>query len=79
MADDVCDEIESRIDAQRAGRLVMARYARLSEPDQSVLELVDLAGLTTTEAASVLEVAPTTLRVRLFRARGRLRKELAND
>ena len=57
----------------------MARYARLSEPDQSVLELVDLAGLTTTEAASVLEVAPTTLGVRLFRARGRLRKELAND
>jgi RNA polymerase sigma factor (sigma-70 family) len=79
LADDVRDEIESRIDAQRAGRLLMAGYARLSELDQSVLELVDLAGLTPTEAASVLDIAPTTLRVRLFRARGRLRKELTND
>jgi RNA polymerase sigma factor (sigma-70 family) len=79
LADDVRDEIESRIDAQRAARSLMARYARLSELDQSVLELVDLAGLTPTEAASVLNIAPTTLRVRLFRARGRLRKELTND
>ena len=79
LTDDVRDEIEARIDAQRTGRLVMARYALLSELDQSVLELVDLAGLTPTEAASVLGIAPTTLRVRLFRARGRLRKELTDD
>ena len=79
LADDVREEIESRIDAQRAGRLVMARYARLSELDRAVLELVDLAGLTPSEAATVLGIAPTTVRVRLFRARGRLRKELTND
>jgi hypothetical protein len=67
------DELAARIDAQRAGRELLARLARLSAVEREALELVDLAGLTPHEAASVLGVAPGALRVRLFRARRRLR------
>lgn len=76
LAEDVREEIEARIDAQRTARQVLARCARMSELDRSVLELVDLSGLSSVEAAAVLDVTPTTVRVRLFRARARLRKEL---
>jgi RNA polymerase sigma factor (sigma-70 family) len=76
LAEDVREEIEARIDAQRAARLVLARCADMSELDRSVVELVDLSGLSSVEAAAVLGVKPTTVRVRLFRARARLRKEL---
>jgi RNA polymerase sigma factor (sigma-70 family) len=76
LAEDVREEIEARIDAQRAARVVLARCADMSELDRSVVELVDLSGLSSVEAATVLGVKPTTVRVRLFRARARLRKEL---
>jgi len=75
LAEDVREEIEARIDAQRVGREMLAHCARMSELDRSAIELVDLSGLTPGEAASVLEVSSATLRVRLFRARARLRKE----
>src|SRR5579875_2697314 len=68
LAEDVREEIEARIDAQRAGRALLARCAQLSEIDRSAIELVDLAGLSPAEAASALEVSSATLRVRLFRA-----------
>jgi DNA-directed RNA polymerase specialized sigma24 family protein len=57
------------------GREMLARCAQMGEIDRSAIELVDLAGLTPREAASALEISPATLRVRLFRARARLRKE----
>lgn len=44
-----------------------------------VLELVDLSGLTPREAASVLGLSPNLVRVRLFRARHRLRKEVEDE
>jgi RNA polymerase sigma-70 factor (ECF subfamily) len=75
LAEDVREEIEARIDAQSVGREMLARCAQMSELDRSAIELVDLAGLTSREAASALEISPATLRVRLFRARARLRKE----
>lgn len=75
LSEDAREEIEARIDAQKPGRAMLARCAEMNELDRSAIELVDLAGLTPQEAASVLEVAPTTLRVRLFRARARLRRE----
>ena len=79
LAEDVREEIEGRIDAQRVGRELLTRCAEMSELDRSAIELVDLAGLTPAEAASALEVRPATLRVRLFRARARLRKEFSDD
>jgi RNA polymerase sigma-70 factor (ECF subfamily) len=75
LAEDVREEIEARIDAQQVGRELLARCAQMSELDRSAIELVDLAGLTPREAASALQISPATLRVRLFRARTRLRKE----
>lgn len=79
LAEDVREEIEARIDAQRVGRALLARCAAMNGLDRSAIELVDVAGLTAAEAASVLRIRPATLRVRLFRARARLRKEFPDD
>ncbi len=68
------DELAERIDAQHAGAQLLIRLQQLPELDRAVVELVDLAGLEPREAASVLEISPGALRVRLFRARNRLRK-----
>jgi RNA polymerase sigma-70 factor (ECF subfamily) len=72
------DEIEGlaeRIDAQRRGRELLERAARLPEGERAALELVDLTGLTPTEAARALGITAGAVRVRLFRARTRLRKD----
>ncbi len=72
---DEIDELAARIDDQRAGRELLARLHRMPELERAALELVDLAGLTPREAANTLHVSPAAMRVRLFRARTRLRKE----
>jgi RNA polymerase sigma-70 factor (ECF subfamily) len=51
----------------------------LPATDRAVVELVDLAGLRPKEAAQVLGIAPGTLRMRLMRARARLRKAASPD
>jgi RNA polymerase sigma factor (sigma-70 family) len=66
-------ELVARIDAERAGRDLVAGLAALSPLDREVVELVDVAGLTPKEAAAVLGVSPGALRIRLFRTRGKLR------
>ena len=76
--EDTSDEIAARIDDQRAGRLLLARLAALPDLERTALEYVELAGLTPAEAAVALGVSPGTLRVRLFRARARLRKDRAD-
>jgi RNA polymerase sigma factor (sigma-70 family) len=70
---DQVEELVDRIDAERAGRLLLAGLTTLPERDRAVVELVDLAGLTPKEAAAALGLAPGTMRMRLMRARGRLR------
>jgi RNA polymerase sigma factor (sigma-70 family) len=69
------DELMERIDAERAGRALLERFAALSPPARAAVELVDLEGLTPKEAASALGVARGVLRMRLSRARARLRME----
>ena len=54
---------------------MLAGLAALPERDRAVIELVDIAGLRPQEAASALGLAPGTVRMRLLRARARLRKE----
>ena len=71
---DETEEVAARIDAERAGRGLLDQLARLSVLDRETVELVDLAGLTPGEAALALGVSPGAMRVRLFRARARLRK-----
>lgn len=72
--EDETEQLAARIDNQRAGRRLLERCAQLPELDRVAIELVDLSGLSPTEAAGVLQVSPGALRVRLFRARARLRK-----
>ncbi len=72
---DQVEELLNRIDAERACRDMLAGLAALPERDRAVIELVDIAGLRPQEAASALGLAPGTARMRLLRARGRLRKD----
>jgi len=76
---DETDELAERIDAQRQGRELLARCALLPALEREALELVDLAGLEPRDAARVLGVPAGTLRVRLHRARARLRKEVRDE
>jgi RNA polymerase sigma-70 factor (ECF subfamily) len=71
---DQVDELLERIDAERAARGLLAELARLPEQDRAVIDLVDIAGLQPKEAAAALGLPPGTVRMRLMRARARLRK-----
>lgn len=66
-------ELVDRIDAERAGRALVTGLTALPPLDRAVVELVDMAGLRSKEAASVLGIAPGAVRMRLMRARSRLR------
>lgn len=79
LADDELEDLAERIDAQRAGTALMARAAQLNAIEREAIELVDLVGLTPKDAATVLGVSANALRVRLFRAHSRLRKEQQDD
>jgi RNA polymerase sigma-70 factor (ECF subfamily) len=76
---DEIDDLEGRIDAAGRGRAIRDVLADLPRLDREVVELVDLAELTPKEAAAVLGVSAGGLRVRLSRARSRLRKEGSID
>jgi len=69
------EELAARIDAERTAARLLARAQRLSPLERGALELVDLAGLTPRDAAAALGISPGALRVRLARARKRLRHE----
>ena len=73
------EDLAARIDAQRDGADLLRRAAGLSGVEREAVELVDLIGLTPKDAARVLGVSPNVLRVRLFRAHARLRKEWSDD
>jgi len=79
LEDDEIEALAEKIDAQRAGRRLMERCRSLPPVERGAIELVDLAGLQPKEAAAALGVSPSALRVRLFRARTRLRKEHDDD
>jgi RNA polymerase sigma-70 factor (ECF subfamily) len=74
LAPDQVGELLDRIDAERAGRALVSELTTLSPLDRAVVELIDIAGLGAKEAARVLGLAPGATRMRLMRARARLRK-----
>jgi RNA polymerase sigma factor (sigma-70 family) len=74
-ADDVL-RLEERIDAERLAPEVRRAVARLPRGERAVFELVSREGLTPAQAASALAITPTAVRVRLNRARAKLRTEL---
>lgn len=67
-------ELLGRIDAERESRTLLAGLAMLSAADREAVDLVDIAGLTPKDAAAALGVSAGALRIRLFRARNKLRK-----
>jgi RNA polymerase sigma factor (sigma-70 family) len=72
---DEVDELVERIDAERAARGLLSELATLPERDRAVIDLVDIAGLKPKEAAAALGLTPGTVRMRLMRARSRLRQQ----
>ncbi|HEY4455674.1 MAG TPA: RNA polymerase sigma factor [Pseudonocardiaceae bacterium] len=70
---DQVDDLLGRIDAERAGRRLIAELSRMSDVDRALAELVDLAGLPAKEAAAVLGISAGSARMRLMRVRNRLR------
>jgi RNA polymerase sigma factor (sigma-70 family) len=76
---DEIEELAGRIDDQRAGRELLGRAMALPELERTAIELVDLVGLRPVEAAKALNITAGALRVRLFRARARLRKDSSSE
>jgi RNA polymerase sigma-70 factor (ECF subfamily) len=68
--------MDARLDAAAQSRHLFAAMDRLSEAERAVLELVAIDELTVAEAAAAAGVRPVTARVRLHRARRKLRAEL---
>jgi RNA polymerase sigma-70 factor (ECF subfamily) len=60
-------DVEARIDLERA-------LASLGVIDREALVMVDVLGFEPIEAAGVIGVSPEAMRVRLHRARGRMRE-----
>ena len=61
------DDADERMDLERA-------LASLGVGDREALVMVDVLGFGPTEAAGIIGVTPEAMRVRLHRARGRLRE-----
>ena len=70
--DDPLDDIEMA----RTLRLIRTLLKELPMRQREVFDLVDLQGLTPSEAAELLEMNPNTVRVHLLRARRRMRREM---
>ncbi|GAA1585220.1 sigma-70 family RNA polymerase sigma factor [Kribbella sancticallisti] len=70
--DDV-SRMEDRIDAEAQARQLLRAMDDLPAGERAVLELVALDGISPHEAAQVLGIRASTARVRLHRARARLR------
>jgi RNA polymerase sigma-70 factor (ECF subfamily) len=68
--------IDARIDAAAQSRHLYAAMDSLPEAERAVLELVAIDELTVAEAAAAAGVRSGTARVRLYRARRKLRAEL---
>jgi RNA polymerase sigma factor (sigma-70 family) len=75
--EDVTD-ILARIDAAASARDLYRAMNALSECERAVLELVAVDQLPVTEAADALGIGKVTARVRLHRARRRMKESLAS-
>ena len=70
---DAIEALEQQIDAERSYAGVREAYRALSGKDRALLELTAIDGLSIADAAQALGMQPGTARVRLHRARHRLR------
>jgi len=72
------DPIEG-IERERMREQIRKMMRQLSPMQRVTLDLVDLQGYEPAEAAEMLEMNPTTVRVHLLRARRALRKRILED
>ena len=79
LAPDDYAELEAQIDAAHAARALHEAIARLPEGERDLLALVSIDGLTTVQAARVLGIRPAAGRMRLARARRKVRAALTED
>jgi RNA polymerase sigma-70 factor (ECF subfamily) len=70
------DTIDDALSNERLVALVRAAIARLPEPQQAVVTLRDVEGLSTTEVAELLELSEANVRVILHRGRARVRGDV---
>ncbi|GAA2613388.1 RNA polymerase sigma factor [Actinomadura fulvescens] len=77
-ADDIA-VLEERLDAEAQARRLYHAMSELPDAERAVLELVALEHLTVQEAAKVLGVRSGAARMRLLRARRRMRDHLAQS
>jgi RNA polymerase sigma factor (sigma-70 family) len=77
-ADDLA-RLEERIDAEARARDLYVAMDRLPDSERAMLELTALEGLTVSEAAQALRITTVAARVRLHRARHKLRTPLVAD
>ncbi|HEX3362767.1 MAG TPA: RNA polymerase sigma factor [Solirubrobacterales bacterium] len=77
--EDDAARMDERLDAAADSRHLHAAMDRLSDAERAVLELVALDDLSVAEAAAAAGVRPVTARVRLHRARRKLRAELEHE
>ena len=74
--EDDAARMDARIDAAARARQLYQAMDRLPKSERTILELVAIDELSLKEAAAAAGMHPTTARVRLHRARRKLRTEL---
>ena len=70
------DAIDTAVSNEKIVRLVHEAIARLPEPQQAVVTLRDVEGLSTMEVSALLELSEANVRVILHRGRARVRNEV---
>jgi RNA polymerase sigma-70 factor (ECF subfamily) len=70
------DAIDESLSNERILRLVRESIARLPEPQQAVVTLRDVEGLSTMEVAELLDLSEANVRVILHRGRARVRGDV---
>jgi RNA polymerase sigma-70 factor (ECF subfamily) len=70
------DAIDGAVSNETIVRLVHEAIARLPEPQQAVVTLRDVEGLSTMEVAALLELSEANVRVILHRGRARVRNDV---
>jgi len=78
LTDDEIGQLEARIDAERLAPELREAIARVPAAEREAFELIVGDGLSAAQAAEALGISAVAARVRLSRARGRLRAALAS-